>query len=225
MTVDPFGWASRRIRPPLLHGAIRYAGAALFALFLVRRVSEYDAYMLKPLWAVETLVYAALLCAFVTRIDPVDRSTGWQDIFVPLLGGVLPFALLATPPHAAIADREGPLLAVFWCMTAGTALTVWGMWTLRRAFSITVEARELVTAGPYRWIRHPIYFGEIITASAVTAWRFSWPNLAVLLLFVTVQLFRARREERKLLRCFRGYAARRSWWFWALDARKRSAGA
>jgi protein-S-isoprenylcysteine O-methyltransferase Ste14 len=219
MTFDPFGWASGRIRPSLLHRAIRGAAAALFALFLARRIGEYGDYLLKPLWAVETLVYAVLLWAFVTRIDPIDRSTGWRDVAVPLVGGVLPFALLATPPHAAIAAHPVLLQAVFWCMTAGTALTVWGMWTLRRAFSITVEARELVTAGPYRWIRHPIYFGEMATAAAVAAWRFSWANLVVLLLFVAVQLFRARREERKLLRWFPAYAAARGRWFWRVPSR------
>jgi protein-S-isoprenylcysteine O-methyltransferase Ste14 len=164
-------------------------------------------------------VYAALLCAFLTRIDPIGRSTGWRDIAVPLLGGVLPFALLTSPPHPAIAGRPLLLQAVFWWMTAGTVLTVWGMWTLRRAFSITVEARELVTGGPYRWIRHPIYLGELTTATAVAAWRFSWANLAVLLLFAAVQLFRARREEQKLLAFFPGYAGGRAWWFWPLGAR------
>lgn len=216
MSFDPFAWLARCTGAPFLHRAIRLAMAGLFALFLIRRITQYGDFTLKPLWAVETLVYGVLLCAFLIRIDPVGRSSGLRDIGVPLLGGVLPFALLWTPPHPSIAGDPALLQVVFWWMTAATALTVWGMWTLRRAFSITVEARELVAGGPYRWVRHPIYLGEIATAAAVTTWRFSWQNAAIFTLFAAIQLFRARLEEQKLTRYFPQYARMRGWWIWRL---------
>jgi protein-S-isoprenylcysteine O-methyltransferase Ste14 len=101
-----------------------------------------------------------------------------------------------------------------------TALTVWGMWSLRRSFSITVEARELVTSGPYRWLRHPVYAGELLTSAAVTAWRFSILNLALFGLFAAIQLLRSRWEEKKLGRIFSSYAgwAKTVWWFWPLKS-------
>ena len=90
------------------------------------------------------------------------------------------------------------------------------MWTLRKSFSITVEVRELVTNGPYRWIRHPVYLGEVLAAAAVTVWRFSFLNLAVLSFFVVLQLLRARLEEEKLARNIPAYKeyARKVWWGW-----------
>src|SRR5579871_3805847 len=109
-----------------LHQAIRYGGALLFAAFIVRRLMQYGDFALKPLWAAETLVYCALFCAFLTRVDPIDRSTGWRDIVVPLIGAVLPFALLTTPPRESVVADAMRLQTVFWCMTGGTALTVWG---------------------------------------------------------------------------------------------------
>ena len=90
-------------------------------------------------------------------------------------------------------------------MTAATVLTVWGLWTLKRSFSITVEARDLVTNGPYRFIRHPIYLGEMLTALAVAFWRFSLLNLFIFTLFVVIQLFRAKWEEEKLVKVFPDY--------------------
>lgn len=211
MRFDPFGWLARRVAPAYLHLAIRAGAVAVAAFFLVRRIAAYDTFASKPLWAVETLVFAVVLAAYALRVDPVDRATGARDILVPLAGAALPFALLLSPPRPVIDPG-----AIFWLMTAGTALTVWGIWTLRRAFSITVEARELVTRGPYRFIRHPVYAGEIVTAAAVALWRFSWTNAAILAAFVAIQLVRARWEERKLSRALPGYAAfaRGTAWVW-----------
>ncbi|MDF1554749.1 MAG: methyltransferase, partial [Deferrisomatales bacterium] len=85
-----------------------------------------------------------------------------------------------------------------------------------RSFSITVEARALVSRGPYRWVRHPVYLGEMATAAAVALWRWSPRNGVLLALFVAVQLLRSRWEEEKLARVFPAYRVlcRHSRWFW-----------
>jgi protein-S-isoprenylcysteine O-methyltransferase Ste14 len=216
VSFDPFGWITRWVAPQTAHRAIRIGAITVFAYFLTRRVAQYDDFLLKPLWIVETLIYVVLAAAFFVRIDPIDRSRGVREVLVPLAGGVLPFALLTTSPHPAIWKNPTALYTVFWCMTLATALTIWGMWTSRRAFSITVEARELVTSGPYRWIRHPIYAGEILTGAAVTVWRWSWLNAGLFVLFAAIQLARARWEEQKLARVFPEYAAiaRTRVWLW-----------
>jgi protein-S-isoprenylcysteine O-methyltransferase Ste14 len=179
------------------------------------RINQYKGFLLKPLWAVETLIFVVLIMAFLIRDNPVDRAKGLEEVMIPVIGALLPFLLLFSPPAPWIWKSRSLTLAVFWWMTLSTGLTVWGMWTLRRAFSITVEARSLISKGPYRWIRHPIYFGEILTAGAVAAWRFSWPNLLVLVCFVVIQLFRAKMEEGKLERSFPEYNGfrERTWWF------------
>ena len=101
-------------------------------------------------------------------------------------------------------------------MTVTTALTLWGLWTIRRSFSITVEARDLVISGPYRWIRHPIYSGEILTALAIAVWRFSLLSFFIITSFIVIQMLRAKWEEGKLAQVFPGYsiyAAKTSWPF------------
>jgi protein-S-isoprenylcysteine O-methyltransferase Ste14 len=212
---DPFGWAARLAPEKWLHRLIRAGAIAVFCFFLLRRIEEYGNFLLKPLWVVETVIYLVLIAAFLLRVDPLDRARGVREILVPLAGGILPFGLLISPPYVA---NRAVLYAVFWWMTVATALTVWGMWTLRRSFSITVEARQLVTGGPYRWIRHPVYAGELLTAAAVAAWRFSALNVTLLLLFAAIQLLRSRWEERKLGRVFPAYAtwAKTAWWFWPI---------
>jgi protein-S-isoprenylcysteine O-methyltransferase Ste14 len=188
-----------------LHRAIRVGALALFGWFLWARVRHYPNFALKPLWFVETLIYVVLAAAYVLRTDPVDRSRGWREVALPGVGALLPFALLFTPPNPWFLARPRLLLAVFWWMTAATALTVWGIWALRRCFSITAEARSIVTCGPYRWLRHPIYTGEVLTALAVSLWRFSPRNAALFLAFALVQVARARVEEAKLAGSFPTY--------------------
>ncbi len=216
VTFDPFGSASRFVPARLLHRLIRVAGVCLCLAFLALRVRQYPRFAFKPLWAVETLVFAVLAASFVLRADPVDRARGLREIAVPWVGGLLPFGLLLSSPHPWIAGNRVALLVVFWWMTLSTGFTVWGIWALRRSFSLTVEARVLVGRGPYRWVRHPIYLGEVLTAGAVALWRFSAANVGLLVAFTGVQLARARWEERKLERNFPEYVrfASRSWWLW-----------
>jgi len=146
----------------------------------------------------------------------MDRSRGVREILIPLAGALLPFALIFSPSQSLITGQTNYAYIVFIWMTVSTALTVWGLWTLRRSFSITVEARELVTGGPYRFIRHPVYLGEMLSAAAVTIFRFSPVNVLILFLFVAIQLFRSKMEEEKLGHVFPGYIdfAAKAFWFW-----------
>ena len=212
---DPFGLVSRLIPEHSLHLLIKLFLALFCAVFLVMRFLEYGDFLLKPLWAVETAVYAVALAAFIRRRDPVDRAKGAVEIFLPAAGALLPFALLLTPPAPYVLARGWLLLAIFWWMTFSTLLTVVSFLYLGRSFSITPEARELVTGGPFRYIRHPAYLGEMLSASAVAAWRFSAANLLALAFFFALQLARARLEERKLAANFPEYpeTVGKSWWF------------
>jgi protein-S-isoprenylcysteine O-methyltransferase Ste14 len=215
---DPLGWFEHVIPMAWLHRIIRACALVIVLWFFVIRIGQYRYFFFKPLWAAETLLFAVVAIAFIVRSNPVDRSQGAKEIIVPLIGSALPFGLLFTYPTPWIVSNTGYLMAVFLCMTLSTGFTVWGMWTLRHSFSITVEARELVAHGPYRLVRHPIYLGEIMSAVSVVVWRYSWLNLFILTLFVIVQLLRSYWEESKLGKIFPDYSecfAGRLW-FWKI---------
>jgi len=78
-----------------------------------------------------------------------------------------------------------------------------------------------LTFGPHRVIvvagRNKLVDGDL-AAAAVAAIRFSFANIAVILLFIAVQLYRSRLEELKLLRTFPEYRQHLadSLWFWKL---------
>lgn len=218
MNFDPFGFISRFIPEELLHRIIRSFMALLLAGFLLHRLRQYSFFSVKALWLAETALFAVLIIAYLFRTAPLNRSRGFVEIIVPLTGSALPFALLLSPPSQVITGNSALFYGLLWGMAASTFLTVWGMWTLRRAFSVTVEARTLVTTGPYRLLRHPIYSGEILAAIAVAAIRLSFANMIILLLFISIQLYRTRLEELKLMKTFPEYqrSMANSFWFWML---------
>ena len=219
---DPFGWLENFFPAHFLHRLIRIGIIVILIIFLVHRIGLYSYYLVKPLWVTETLIYVVFLVSYAVRIGPIERSRGLKEIIIPLIGGVLPFALLSSPPSLLTAGNWLMFYIIFYWMTATTALTIWGLWTLRRSFSITVEARALITNGPYRWIRHPVYLGEILTALAVTVWRFSVLNVVIFTLFVIIQLLRARWEEAKLSRVFAAYSIYASHVLWMWPYKKTS---
>ena len=134
----------------------------------------------------------------------IARTAGLVGTTMLLVVGAFPNPVLFTP-WVLIRDISAPLaLGAF-------VLGVYGLMYLRRNLSIIPEARRVVTGGPYRFIRHPLYAAEILAAVALVMARPAlWATLT-LLPFIAVQMLRARFEEGLLARTFpeyRTYAAR-----------------
>ena len=92
------------------------------------------------------------------------RLAGVSSIGVFLIAGVLGRGSLAV--HSLILATIGALL-----VACGIALAVWARRNLGRNWGMPMTQRaepELVTSGPYRFVRHPIYTG-LLTATLGTA--------------------------------------------------------
>ena len=89
-------------------------------------------------------------------------------------------------------------------------LMIWARITLKsRSFHLTADPTEggLVTNGPYRWLRHPIYAAVIYFSWACLV---AFPKIEALVavLFITAGLFsRMLIEEKELDKAFPEYAA------------------
>ena len=123
---------------------------------------------------------------------------------IALLSGAAGFASLASAivfrdelPFAKSIARPIGFVTVF----SGMALFFWAAVHLKSAIGGLVAPRlaELVTTGPFRLVRHPTYvamLGALVGASIATR---SAVGLAVtLLVFLPVEIHRARLEERAL---------------------------
>ena len=120
----------------------------------------------------------------------------WLPFVLPLLRGAPP-----ETGQQAISD----LLLI-----SGTA---WGVWSLRflgRNVSVLAQARCLVDRGPYRWVRHPLYVGELVASLGLVAGVNSLAAVAIWLAMCGLQAYRALSEERVLLQALPGYREYRS---------------
>ena len=128
----------------------------------------------------------------------IARAAGLVGTTMLLVVGAFPNPVLLTPPAVVRGISATLALGAF-------ALGVYGLLYLRRSLSIIPEARRLVTGGPYRLIRHPLYAAEILAAFALVLARPGlWATL-MLVPFIAVQMLRARFEEGLLSRIFPEY--------------------
>ena len=154
-----------------------------------------------------TLVFFAMqLVLCLTRRLPLRKSEGFWPQATAILGANFNFALLRLP-RVALSGVWTALSAVL--TVGGTFAAIAVLLYLGRSFSIFPEGRGLVTRGPYRLARHPLYLAEIVsTLGIMLQFRQPW---AALIALVTI-FFQVRRmgyEEKILLRTFPAYDAYR----------------
>jgi len=141
-----------------------------------------------PIW---TLIYL-LLCAALSWSLGSPRIPGLP---IPLLGAALVAVAFITP--------------------------VWALMLFRREDTeiepTSPTNRKLVTGGPYRFTRNPMYLGLVVLAVGIAVWVGTWPLvIAPLAVFATANWVHIPFEEAKMRRQFGadydGYVARVRRW-------------
>jgi protein-S-isoprenylcysteine O-methyltransferase Ste14 len=121
----------------------------------------------------------------------------WLPFVLPLLRGAPP-----TSGRQALSD-------VLLC--CGMAWAVWSVRCLDRNLSVLAQARDVVARGPYRWVRHPLYVGEMVSSLGLAIAVNSYWAIGLWFAMCLLQIYRAVREEQVLLRvlpAYRGYQSR-----------------
>lgn len=67
------------------------------------------------------------------------------------------------------------------------------------------EGATLITEGPYRWMRHPMYTALIMMMIGVSGYNGRWINQVAALALIAIVVTKALREEKLLPRIFPAY--------------------
>lgn len=77
----------------------------------------------------------------------------------------------------------------------GSGLAVYALLILGKSFAIFPAARNTVHSGPYRYLRHPAYLGELIMALTAMATRLDRVSLLLAVLIILTTILRIAVEE------------------------------
>jgi protein-S-isoprenylcysteine O-methyltransferase Ste14 len=147
--------------------------------------------------------YALTIWCYLRRVPAVATSRSVTAHLAALAATWAPFAL---PLLHGESPGPAQLTAADALMVAGMSWAVWSLRFLGRNVSVLAQARGVVDTGPYRWVRHPLYAGEIVSVLGLALAAGSLAAAAVWLIIVMLQAYRAVREEQVLLRALPGYA-------------------
>jgi len=150
-----------------------------------------------------TILFLGLLTVlFIIRLEPIKKAKGISPR-VLAVAGTFAMTLVTMFPRANLSLAQtviGSLLSL-----VGTGLSVFALAHLGRSFSLMAEARRLVTSGPYRIVRHPLYVFEAVASLGILLQFLSVYTVLIYVAQCFLQVQRMKNEEAVLEGVFPEY--------------------
>jgi protein-S-isoprenylcysteine O-methyltransferase Ste14 len=197
------------MRLPFLGWVLFCAIGQLWGLdrFMNMAAAIDSVYLIHIAMRLSTITFMLLLAAAVIlRTRPSGKASGLEPRISALVGTFLIYGIALFPRRDLSLSQEmvSTLLTIIGSVGAVVALSQLG-----RSFSLMAETRQLVTTGPYRFVRHPLYLAEEIALIGLFV---QFVSLWTALLFaaqIGFQLRRMHNEELVLSVRFPEYVAYR----------------
>jgi protein-S-isoprenylcysteine O-methyltransferase Ste14 len=179
---------------------------------LWRKYHEFEPYIALGFYATpaigllligSTAVYvtsAALI--LLTARQPLARYETLAPNLLAVLAAFSVYFFVFLPPAET---RVVPVFVALSVMAAGGVIVLLALVYLRRAFTVTPQARHLVNFGPYAIVRHPMYIGNIVTMLGLAFLIGTVPALLLFVLTAALQVLRGLMEDWLLERSLPGY--------------------
>lgn len=148
--------------------------------------------------------------SFIVRDRPQRTEHDWFGRLVSYAGGFGVFAFIQVASAVRpewLAPTSNPVTGLIGIASGllGVSIEIWAIWHLKFAFSTEPAARRLVTTGPYRFARHPIYSGSCIAYAGLLMTRPTLPVALALFGWAVCVRLRMRYEEAILTSAFPAY--------------------
>lgn len=183
--------------PAVSTGGLKRAGAnaAIALMFLISALPTATSHrageFANLVWISGCFVMAALT---LVRVPPKAANVSAETLVAS--GGMLILPVLMRPVAVAAGLMGGFGLVLEF---AGIFFSQYARVQMGRRFGILPANRGIVTGGPFRLVRHPVYFGWFVLALGYAMNYPSPRNFAMIILTVPFMFWRIRQEE-KLLR-------------------------
>jgi protein-S-isoprenylcysteine O-methyltransferase Ste14 len=208
-------------RVKLLDIVTRIVPSAFFLLVVLLKFNEQYAFIINSqapgsegvswkflsgvLLRFSTILFLGLASIlFLIRLEPIKKAKGILPR-VMAIGGTFFVALVTFFPRANLSMTQTIVASLL--SLVGTGISVFVLAHLGRSFSLMAEARRLVTTGPYRIMRHPLYIFEAVASLGVVLQFFSFFTVVIFLAYCLLQFQRMKNEEAVLEMAFPEYQA------------------
>ncbi len=171
-----------------------------FLLFCVTATELVILFLLTPTFTITDWIYVLqhfiVLGIALTRPQPKVRDYSLASSMAVGVAYAYPYAqviyLRWSPGHVA-SPATGLVL-----VTLGAALSLVSLLTMGRLFGVRPALRGLVTSGPYRLVRHPMYLSYMLADIGYNLQEWNFVTLLLVLIGWMSLVYRIHAEERVL---------------------------
>jgi len=178
---------------PIVSPRVRHAigNALVAASFIVAAIPNARLFWRGPadaIWTIGAVLMAAMsLMRIAPKASRVDLRAFLSTIFPVFL---LPCLLRAEGPSSGMLAWAGVALEL-----SGVIFSQLARLYMGRSFGILPGNRGIVSRGPFRFVRHPIYAGWLLLTVGYLASYPSWVNCAIAFATIPFMMWRIRLEE------------------------------
>jgi protein-S-isoprenylcysteine O-methyltransferase Ste14 len=136
---------------------------------------------------------SVVLFLLTRKRQAIVTASVWNWILAPA-AAVLPL-LLRPVEYASLAS----VVVTSVGQVIGLIIMVASIAALNRSLGIVAANRGIKTGGPYAWVRHPLYAGEIVFLLSFLVSHWNCLNVLIVCAIVLFQVIRSQHEEAVLL--------------------------